>query len=433
MRSLWFPVYRLVGSVLAPVAARRLSRAAAGEPTLIARQRERRGRVPDASGELWIHAASVGELNAAEPLICRLLSAAERPILISTLTHTAALQADLRFADRASVRHLFAPLDTAACVRRWLDHTRPDRLLLVETEIWPVLLNACRRRRIPVAMVNARVSARALGRYRRFAGLFRGALEAVDPVLCQSEADRDRLAELGVGPDRMMVTGNLKFDRAASADPSERVRRWAEGWSGRPTWIAGSTHRGEEDMLAGAQRRLLETEPEALMVVVPRHPERAARVLARLNESGLGACRIERLDEHPRAQAAVVDRMGVLEHLYRLGDAAFVGGSLVPGIGGHNLMEAALAGTPVLTGLHTADQQAAADGLESAEALVRVESGSDLAEALERLFTDRALAGRLAANAAAFAAAQRGALDRTMRVLVPWLEGQAVEATGRPG
>lgn len=427
MRSSWFPVYRLIGSVLAPIAARRLSSAVDGDPLLQARQAERRGQVPEASGELWIHAASVGEFNAAAPLIRRLANAGRR-VLVSTLTHTAAQRVRERFGECESIRHLFAPLDTTACVKRWLDHTRPDRLLLVETEIWPVTLAACRQRGIPVAMVNARVSSRALGRYRRFASLFRAALEEVDPVLCQSEADRDRLAEMGVDPSRMTVTGNLKFDVAPSADASPAVREWASGWSDRPTWIAGSTHAGEEEILARAHRQLLETIPDALLVLVPRHPERSRRSLDTLEAAGLTAAPVEKIKADPRAQAAVVGRMGVLAELYCFGRAAFVGGSLVPGVGGHNLMEAALAGCPVLTGPHTADQQEAADGLTSAGGLVRVDSAAALTEHLKRFISDRPLAERTAANAAAFAESQRGALDRTERALSSWLESQSAAA-----
>src|SRR6056297_1703013 len=210
MASSWFRVYRFATGALAPFAARRLARAAAGAPELRARQPERCGHVPDAGGEIWIHAASVGELTTAEPLV-RALVDRQRRIVLTTLTHTAAEQARRRFADCDAVRHLFAPLDTVASVSRWLDHTRPSALLLVETEIWPVMLDQCRRRSIPVAMVNARISSRAVRRYQRFAGLFRKALAEVDPVLCQDSASRERFGALGVDGNRMTITGNLKF------------------------------------------------------------------------------------------------------------------------------------------------------------------------------------------------------------------------------
>lgn len=421
MRSWWFPVYRVVGSALAPVARRRLTRAAAGDPALVARQAERRGHVPNARDELWVHAASVGELNAAEPLIRRLVDRHGARIVISTMTHTAAARAGERFTGSARVRHVFAPLDTPACVGRWLDHTRPRRLLLVETEIWPVLLEACRRREIPVAMVNARVSRRALGRYRRFAGLFEDALSAVDPVLCQSDADLERLAALGVSRERLAVTGNLKFDLAAPERPSERVRAWTQSWGDRRVWIAGSTHAGEEAIVGRAHARVLEGRPDALVIVVPRHPERAGEARAELQRVGLETCAIDDLKEKPDAQAVVVDRMGVLAELYGCAAAVFVAGSLAPGIGGHNLMEAALAGRPVITGPHLDDQRDAARILSAAGVLDRAATDEALAEAVTRWLDEADEAERIGDQARRTAQAQRGAVAATIERLERWL------------
>jgi len=441
MASSWFRVYRFATGALAPFAARRLARAAAGAPELRARQPERCGHVPDAGGEIWIHAASVGELTAAEPLV-RALVDRQRRIVLTTLTHTAAEQARRRFADCDAVRHLFAPLDTVASVSRWLDHTRPSALLLVETEIWPVMLDQCRRRSIPAALVNARISGRAMRRYKRFAGLFRHALSAVDPVLCQDDASRQRFETLGVDGKRIAVTGNLKFDADSPAAPSDELRSWQRLWSARPTWVAGSTHAGEESIVADAHCRLLKEHPKALLLVVPRHPERAPEAFDVLRQAGLEACmiddwpaRVAQGNNRPGRekavdiQAIVVDRMGVLTGLYPLVDACMVCGSLVEGTGGHNLIEPALAGKPILTGLHTADQQAAADGLDSANGLVRVDSEAALADALAKLFTQPEFARQLAGSASAFAESQRGALNRTLVKLEPWLQQSANQLT----
>ena len=392
--------------------------------------------MPRAEGELWIHAASVGELNAAEPLL-RALAGGQRRIVLTTLTHTAAEQARRRFANCDGVRHLFAPLDTAASVSRWLDNTRPSALVLIETEIWPIMLNHCRRRSIPVAMVNARISGRAMRRYHRFAGLFSHALTDVDPVLCQDEASSRRFETLGVGGNRMAVTGNLKFDVDAPAAPTDELLSWQQLWSGRPAWVAASTHSGEECIIANAHRRLLEEQPDALLLVVPRHPERGLEAVNTCKEAGLEVCRI---DDWPgrvnkgdkpndtthaaRVQAIIIDRMGVLGALYQLADACMVCGSLIEGIGGHNLIEPALAGKPILTGIHTADQQAAADGLEAANGLVRVDSEAALADRLAQILRQPELARKLAANASSFVTSQRGALDRTLKALEPWLSHQ---------
>lgn len=438
---MWSPLYRLVATGLAPLAARRLRAAVADQPDLLARQPERRGHVPEAGGELWIHAASVGELNAVDPLLRALIADGGRRVILTTLTHTGAAEAAARFGACPDVRHLFAPLDTAASVARWLDHTRPNALLLVETEIWPVMLDQCRRRSIPVAMVNARISARAMRRYGRFAGLFRQALAAVDPVLCQDEGSRGHFSALGVDGSRIAVTGNLKFDVDALNPPTDELLAWQRLWTGRPAWVAGSTHAGEELIVARAHRELLRQHPDALAVVVPRHPERGAEAFESLQRAGLAACMI---DDWPNMapnraeagsnqaggiQAIVVDRMGVLGGLYQLVDACLVCGSLVEGIGGHNLIEPALAGKPILTGIHTVDQQAAAEGLESAEGLVRVYSETALAEQLSKILASPEYARHLAANAGDFARSQRGALERTLKALEPWLSQPANKPT----
>lgn len=436
MASPWLRIYSFATGALAPFAARRLARAVGNNPALLARQSERRGYVPDSDGELWIHAASVGELNAAEPLVRALLAQQQR-IVLTTLTHTAAEQARRRFGDCNTLRHVFAPLDTVASVARWLDRTRPRALVLVETEIWPVMLDQCRRRSIPVALVNARISSRAMRRYERFAGLFRNALADVDPVVCQDQASRERFEVLGVDGTRIRVSGNLKFDVDSPAAPGDETHAWQRLWSGRHAWVAGSTHAGEERIVAGAHRRLLQAHPAALLLVVPRHPDRGSEALDACRQTGLAACMVEdwptRAENegggNGRIQAIVVDRMGVLSDLYQLVDACVVCGSLVEGTGGHNLIEPALAGSPILTGIHTADQQAAVEGLEAANGLVRVDSEIEIAERLAQIFTEPDFARQLALNAGAFVDSQRGALDRTLEALEPWLSQQTNQPT----
>jgi 3-deoxy-D-manno-octulosonic-acid transferase len=423
MRSSWFPVYRVLGALAAPIAARRLARAAAGDPALVARRAERHGRVPDAAGELWVHAASVGELAAAEPLIARLQRERGERIVLSTMTHTAAARARDRVTG-ASVRHVFAPLDRRRWVSRWLDHTRPARLLLIETEIWPVLLAACRERAVPVALVNARLSARAFARCMRFRSLFGQALSAIDPVVCQSSMHAERFAALGVTPDRLAVCGNLKFDVAPPAGRlSEPVAGWKRSWGDRPVWVAGSTHAGEEALIARAHAAVRERVPGALAIVAPRHPERAADVLSTLASAGLAACSIDSLAQHPEAACAVVDRIGVLPDVYRACGAAFVGGSLVDGIGGHNLVEPALGGRPVIAGPYRDEQHEAASVLDRAGALMTAADADALAGHVADLLTDEDLAARHGAAARAAFGVERGALDCTMERLAPWLDG----------
>jgi 3-deoxy-D-manno-octulosonic-acid transferase len=445
----WMPVYRALSAALAPFARRKLARGAAAFDDLSGREAERRGQVPEASGELWVHAASVGELNAARPLIGRLLARRQSDggsgIVLTTLTPTAAAQALAHYRDRPGIRTLLAPLDRPADVRAWLDGTRPARLLLIETELWPELLTACRQRQIPVAMANARLSARTVRSYRRFAGLFRPLIAGIKPIACQTRTDAERFARLGARSEAIHVTGNVKFDPAPVAPLRAEVAATLEAFEGRPSWVAGSTHRGEESVIAKAHRSVLAKHPEALLVVVPRHPERADEAEEALREAGLEAVRLSRLESgtmessHSRSEkkgvaALVVDRLGLLSALYERADANFVGGSLVEGIGGHNLIEAALAGHPVLTGPFTDDQSEAAAGLEAVDGLARVQDEHELAAAITDILAADRGTGRFEAmprNAAEFLAAQRGALDRTMDVLSPWLEAEPGQPPGQ--
>ena len=425
------PVYRALTAALAPFAQRRFARQAEAYPTLAGREDERRGQVPEGRGELWIHAASVGELNAARPLIARLSARVNAEtsgpgIVLSTFTPTAAAQAAARYADDPGVRTVLAPLDRPRAVARWLDRTRPARLLLIETELWPELLSACRARGIPVALANARLSARAARRYRRVAGLFRPLLATIDPIACQSPTDADRFAALGARRDALTVTGNVKFDPAPPPTAPEDLRRAIDAGGAQPRWVAGSTHRGEEAVVADAHRRVIEAVPDAQLLLVPRHPERVEEAERALGEHGLSYRRLSAWERDPGCglQAIVVDRLGVLAALYGLGEVAFVGGSLVDGIGGHNLIEAAQSGRPVLTGPYTEDQADAARGLEAVAGLARVADAESLATAVRAVLDPErgdAVFDAMPRNAAAFLAAQRGALDRTLEVLETWL------------
>jgi len=415
-------VYRLAAAALAPVAAWKLRRAVAGDSGLLERQRERHGDVSQGGGELWLHAASVGEVNAAAVLVGALLARDESlRLVISTVTHTGALEVARRFGDEARVRHLFAPLDTPGRVRRWLERSKPAALVLVETEIWPELLAQCRERGMPVAMVSARLSDKAFRRYRRFASLFGQALDGVDLVLCQTGQDLNRFGVLGVPDQRLAVTGNLKLDCAGLPPPTEQVCRWRDAFAGRRVWVAGSTHQGEEEILAPAQRKVQSAVGDALLVVVPRHPERAPAALRALEASGVSCCEIDRLADVPSAAAVVVDRIGVLTGLYQLAELCVVCGSLVPGTGGHNLIEPALAGKPVITGRWTESQEEMADGLSRAGALVRVEDADTLAGEVIRLLRQPEQARALSERARAFSESQRGAISATMEALAGWL------------
>lgn len=420
MMAWTFRVYRVAAAALAPVMRRRLAAKVANDAELLNRKHERDGDVPAAEGELWLHAASMGEVAAAVPLIDALLKRDNQcRFVVSTLTDTGARQVLAYFSDQPRVRHVFAPLDTRRRVCRWLESTRPAGLLLIETEIWPELLHQCALRRLPVALVSARLSTVAWGRYRRFQRLFQVALASVDLVLCQDELSRDRFERLGVPSTNLQVTGNLKQARLT---PTEALLTELESsqMSTRETWLAGSVHPAEAELLAKAHCELCKRRPGALMVLVPRHLPRAEDIIAAVRRTGLTVGGDdEASSDNP--DVLIVRRAGVLAGLYCHVGIALVGGSLVPGVGGHNLLEPAAAGCAVISGLHLDNQRESAALLEDHQALTVVSDAMHLTKVLEQFFEAPAVV-RDQAGRAREAASSGGlvVLERTLNELAYW-------------
>jgi 3-deoxy-D-manno-octulosonic-acid transferase len=408
---------------LAPLIWRRIRR----EHALTNPRALRLGRIPETPpGErmLWLHCASVGEVLAARPLIEALLEHYPgHRLTLTTMTATGAERAQALSEARGDKRlvHRFVPLDFPAAAARFVTRLRPELALFFETELWPNLLHACRRRGVPVAVVNGRLSPRAFRGYLRLRPLMRETLACVDWLAAKSPADAERFERLGMAPGRTAVVGSLKFDIVADGGDQEVSKRLRTRLGERPVWIAGSTHEGEEAALLAAHARLRKTYREALLVLVPRHPQRFAAVAALCEQAGMRVAR-RSLDEWPDAATAVYlgDTMGDLLALYGAGDLAFVGGSLVP-IGGHNLLEPAALGVPVLTGPALANFEEVAEVLRAADALVEVADAESLAAALAALFADPAARRRLGEAARAVVAANRGALGRTLAGLVSLL------------
>ncbi|QTF92748.1 lipid IV(A) 3-deoxy-D-manno-octulosonic acid transferase [Halomonas sp. BM-2019] len=387
----------------------------------------RLGRIPETPpGErmLWLHCASVGEVLAARPLIEALLARypAHR-LTLTTMTATGAERARALAAARDDARLIsrFIPLDFPAAAARFVSRLRPELALLFETELWPNLMAACRRRGVPVAVVNGRLSPRAFRGYRRLRPLMREALACVDWLAAKSSADAERFEWLGMARERTAVVGSLKFDIATDDTVIGVSQRLRTRLGERPVWVAGSTHEGEETRLLAAHARLRESYskpcPEALLVLVPRHPQRFDAVAALCARAGMRVARRSR-GEWPTGECAVYlgDTMGDLLALYGAADLAFVGGSLVP-IGGHNLLEPAALGVPVLTGPELANFAEVAETLLAADALVEVADEAALAAALAELLGDPAERHRLGEAGRAVVAANRGALERTLEGL----------------
>jgi 3-deoxy-D-manno-octulosonic-acid transferase len=377
---------------------------------------------PIPGATIWIHAVSVGEVQASQQLITQLQK--RHPhygILITTVTPTGAARARLLFGDRVQLRYV--PLDLPGSVRRFFDRVQPKLAMILETELWPNLYGECGRRGVPLVLASARISPRSVGKYRRMVSLFRKTLSHGIVIAAQSESDAERFRSIGATAERTHVTGNIKFDFQPPAGIEAQGRHWREEHApGRPIWVAGSTHEGEEVTVLDAHRRVLERFPDALLVLVPRHPQRFEYVrdlLAKRHERA--AWRSSRAPISPATSVLLGDTMGELMTFYAAADVAFVAGSLVP-IGGHNLLEPASAGRPVLTGPYNFNGEEIAQLLMDAGAAVVVSDTAGLAHAVKGLLDDANLRAVMGAAGRAVLDANRGALDRLLTLVDPLLE-----------
>ena len=378
-----------------------------------------------APGGLWVHAVSVGEVQAAASLVRALRQRyPDLPLTLTTSTPTGRGRARSLFGADVTVRYL--PYDLPGPVRRFLDRVRPRLGVVLETELWPNLYHACDRRGLRLVLASARVSERSVARYRRLGGIVRGALERGVVVAAQSKADADRFASLGADPARVHVVGNLKFDFELPPEAATRGRALREALGAeRPVWVAGSTHEGEEEIVLEAHARVRATRPDALLVLVPRHPPRFDAVAALLKRRGIVFARRSTGDAvTPATAVLLVDTLGELVLFYAAADVAFVGGSLVP-IGGHNLLEPAALGKPVVTGPHTANAAPVARLLVEAGAAEVVADGDALATAVGRLLGDAAARGAAGEAGRAAVGANRGALARFLALIRPLLRPDA--------
>ena len=371
---------------------------------------------------IWIHAVSVGEVQAAEALVRKLLLRHPRhALLLTTVTPTGAARARQLFGTSVQLRYV--PFDLPGSVRRFFDRVQPRLAMILETELWPNLYAECGRRQVPLVLASARISPRSVGRYRRMVPLFRRTLAYGIVIAAQSEVDAERFRSIGAVPERMHVTGNVKFDFQAPPGIEERGARWrAENAPDRPVWVAGSTHAGEEEVILDAHRRLRERFPQALLILVPRHPQRFAAVrdlLARRSEAT--ADRSAGTAISAATSVMLGDTMGELMMFYAAADVAFVAGSLEP-VGGHNLLEPASIGRPVLTGPHNFNSETVAKLLLDAGAARIVADAEQLAHAIAELFGDKPRREQMGAAGRAVLDANRGAIDRLLRLVEPLLD-----------
>jgi 3-deoxy-D-manno-octulosonic-acid transferase len=392
----------------------------------------------DGDDSIWVHAVSVGEVLAARPLISELRRRYPRfRIFLSTTTLAGQQLARQGVTDVDGV--LYFPFDWAFSVRRTLNQVKPRLFVMIETEIWPNLLRECRRRGIPTLLVNGRISYRSFPRYRLIRPLFRHVLADVDRFCVQGGEAAGRLEQLGADPARITVTGSLKFDALdvipTSGRGRERVLRFFRMSANRPVLVAGSTLKGEEEAIVRAFNQLRTSGGNPLLVLAARHPERFSEVERLCRSEGLSTVRRTELpiDAEPRADAVVLDTIGELAEVYQIATVVFVGGSLVRA-GGHNILEPAVFGKPIVFGPHMENFAEIAETFLANDAASQVRSARELETTIVSLMGDPVRRARLGAAARALVDVNRGAKNRTLEVVAELLppEDRERSAVVRP-
>ena len=370
---------------------------------------------------LWVHAVSVGEVQAAASLLTVLRGRQpDLPVTLSTVTPTGAQRARALFGD--SVHHCFLPFDTPTAMRRFLDRVQPRLAVILETEIWPALYRELGRRGVPLVIGSARLSMRSVDRYRRAGALIRETLANDVVIGAQSAVDAERFHAIGAPAGRVHITGNIKLDLQipeAAIDAGRDFRR--RHAAGRPVWIAGSTHEGEEEAALAAHAAACRRHPDALLVLVPRHPKRFEAVRTMLQRRGVSYAQRSSGGVPAEGDGVfLLDTLGELQTFYAAADVAFVGGTLVT-VGGHNLLEPAVLGLPILAGPHTHNAPEIARLLADSGALTTVRNGDELAGQVSGFFDDPPRAAAVGRRGRGAVDASRGAVYRLVALIEPLL------------
>ncbi len=376
---------------------------------------------PKVDESIWIHAVSVGEVQAAVPLIRALIKKFPgQKIVVTTVTPTGAARVRALFGD--DVQHCYIPFEFPHAIRSFFSSINPRAAMIMETEIWPNLYRGCGVRKIPLILVSARISLKSIPGYRRLLPLIRETLSHGIIIAAQTEADAARFLELGANPSRTHVTGNIKFDVELEPNIADEGRQLRSALFGhRPVWIAASTHDGEEQQVLEAHRSLLKKHPDLLLVLVPRHPERFGGVRELIERWGYGVvARTERRHCDANNEVFLVDTMGEVPLFFAASDVAFVGGSLVP-VGGHNLLEPAAQGLPIVIGPHVFNAPEIAASFVKLGACRIVSNSNELATTVSDLINRPEEAGKIGKNGFAVLEQNRGSLKRLLVLLEPLL------------
>jgi 3-deoxy-D-manno-octulosonic-acid transferase len=371
----------------------------------------------DNHGGLLVHAASVGEVNAARPLVNALLKThPDLPVTVTTLTPTGSARVKSEFGEK--VFHTYIPLDLPWAVSRFIKRLEPSLIIVIETEIWPNLYLCAHKRSIPLLMANARLSERSVNRFNIFSGFMNKTLQTVHWVGAQSTGDAERLIKSGTNTYNTTVTGNLKFDLDVPASLEETAIALRSRWNPqRPVLVAGSTHEADEVVVLPAFVEILKTLPNALLILVPRHPERFGRSIQAAETAGL-VTELRSQGEvcSEQAQCFVIDSIGELMTYYACADVAFVGGSMGDQCG-HNALEPAALGNPVLLGPNMENAREIATQLVECNAAMRVSDQDEFKRAAERILTDGVLRDRMGQAGRSLVESNKGALGLTLEAV----------------
>lgn len=371
---------------------------------------------------IWLHAVSFGEAVAATPLAKALKQRYPHlPLIFTVMTPTGAAHVARALGDTVILRYV--PYDYPDAVARFLNYANPKFLIIIETELWPNILRACKRRRIPVFLVNARLTARSFRSYSRVSSFTKMMLDTMDTIFAQSQKDGDYFLQLGVASEKLIVIGNIKFDITLPQDVVTRGRALRAQWQ-RLVWIAASTHPGEEELVLAAHAKILQSLPQALLILAPRHVERvndiaklcAACSMIVTRYEGDNQTETQTDAQQKNSNIILVAVMGKLLLFYAAADVAFVGGSLVP-VGGHNVLEPAALALPIIVGQHTETLADIRTQLEQAHGLIAVNSVDELAAQVTRLLQDEAMRKKYGVVAHQVVEQSRGVIAKVLDTL----------------
>ncbi len=421
---MWWTLYQVLLVLAYPLIRLRLLWRARREPDYGKRICERSGRVPESipTNPIWFHTVSAGETIAAAPMIRTLTQEfPDLDFLVTTMTPAGSAQVTSLLA--GCVAHCYAPYDFRWGVRRFYDAVAPRMLVLMETELWPNLINEASERGVPALLVNARLSERSARGYARIGTLTQTMLNQLSFIACQYPDHARRFVELGADSGRVDALGSVKFDVQLPADHAERVAELKTAWglSCRPVWIAGSTHPGEEEIVLSAHRSVRERCPDACLLLVPRHPSRADEVERLIVDAGFSVVRQSGLASAPAdvggaTDVLLADSMGQLLYLYGLSSVALLGGSLVP-VGGHNPIEAAICGQPLIMGPAVFNFPDVVAAFSDAGCLFLVRDAAQLAAQVIKCLSDPGFCQDLGRTAREVVSANTGASERLLDLL----------------